>query len=263
MIRLVSEPVTDLRPARPPRRRDRVGWRSVATAVLWLLAVAACAHLVLRSYTDDRYAIDFHVLQDGATRFWDGGSVYSDPWFLLTPSGLLAMLPFGLVGPGVGFAVWNTVSICAVAVGIVCSLRFVGAPLAGPVAAATTLVVCLSESFTSTLMPRDRAPDRWTRVTTERGAECWLTDMDGVLVHEEKALPGAAEFLERLVEQRAPLPGADQQLDLHPARPGRPAGPHRACTCRRSRSGPRRWRPRTSWPPSCPAARPTSSARRA
>ena len=32
--------------------------------------------------------------------------------------------------------------------------------------------------------------------------ECWLTDMDGVLVHEEKALPGAAEFLERLVERQ-------------------------------------------------------------
>ena len=39
-------------------------------------------------------------------------------------------------------------------------------------------------------------------MTTERGPiECWLTDMDGVLVHEEKALPGAAEFLERLVER--------------------------------------------------------------
>ena len=37
-------------------------------------------------------------------------------------------------------------------------------------------------------------------MTIERTqAECWLTDMDGVLVHEEKALPGAAEFLERLV----------------------------------------------------------------
>ena len=30
--------------------------------------------------------------------------------------------------------------------------------------------------------------------------ECWLTDMDGVLVHEEKALPGAAEFLDALRE---------------------------------------------------------------
>jgi NagD protein len=40
-------------------------------------------------------------------------------------------------------------------------------------------------------------------MTTERGPiECWLTDMDGVLVHEEKALPGAAEFLERLVEKQ-------------------------------------------------------------
>src|ERR671916_1567338 len=38
-------------------------------------------------------------------------------------------------------------------------------------------------------------------MTTERvPPECWLTDMDGVLVHEEKALPGAADFLERLVD---------------------------------------------------------------
>jgi len=40
-------------------------------------------------------------------------------------------------------------------------------------------------------------------MTTERKApECWLTDMDGVLVHEEKALPGAADFLARLVERK-------------------------------------------------------------
>ncbi|HET8582354.1 MAG TPA: HAD-IIA family hydrolase [Jatrophihabitans sp.] len=32
-------------------------------------------------------------------------------------------------------------------------------------------------------------------------AECWLTDMDGVLVREEHALPGAVEFLDRLVER--------------------------------------------------------------
>jgi NagD protein len=32
-------------------------------------------------------------------------------------------------------------------------------------------------------------------------AECWLTDMDGVLVHEDQALPGAREFLQRLVER--------------------------------------------------------------
>src|SRR5919112_3457878 len=28
--------------------------------------------------------------------------------------------------------------------------------------------------------------------------ECWLTDMDGVLVHEEQALPGAADFIRAL-----------------------------------------------------------------
>jgi NagD protein len=36
---------------------------------------------------------------------------------------------------------------------------------------------------------------------TIREPDCWLTDMDGVLVHEGRALPGAAEFLERLVER--------------------------------------------------------------
>jgi NagD protein len=40
-------------------------------------------------------------------------------------------------------------------------------------------------------------------MTTERTKpEFWLTDMDGVLVHEEMALPGAVEFLERLVERQ-------------------------------------------------------------
>jgi NagD protein len=40
-------------------------------------------------------------------------------------------------------------------------------------------------------------------MTIERTpAECWLTDMDGVLVHEDKALPGAADFLARLVERQ-------------------------------------------------------------
>ncbi len=40
-------------------------------------------------------------------------------------------------------------------------------------------------------------------MTTERGESCcWLTDMDGVLVHEGLALPGAAEFLQRLVDRQ-------------------------------------------------------------
>ena len=37
-------------------------------------------------------------------------------------------------------------------------------------------------------------------MSAENGIECWLTDMDGVLVHEEHALPGAAEFLQRLAD---------------------------------------------------------------
>ena len=40
-------------------------------------------------------------------------------------------------------------------------------------------------------------------MTIERGeSQCWLSDMDGVLVHEGNALPGAAEFLARLVEKQ-------------------------------------------------------------
>jgi NagD protein len=41
-------------------------------------------------------------------------------------------------------------------------------------------------------------------VTSRATREFWLTDMDGVLVHEERALPGAAEFLDRLVERDRP-----------------------------------------------------------
>jgi NagD protein len=39
-------------------------------------------------------------------------------------------------------------------------------------------------------------------MTTARGpADCWLIDMDGVLVHEGHALPGSVDFLARLVER--------------------------------------------------------------
>lgn len=37
-------------------------------------------------------------------------------------------------------------------------------------------------------------------MSERKPVECWLTDMDGVLVHEEHAIPGAAEFITRLVE---------------------------------------------------------------
>src|SRR5690242_8756359 len=35
--------------------------------------------------------------------------------------------------------------------------------------------------------------------------QCWLTDMDGVLVREEHALPGAAEFLQTLADKERPF----------------------------------------------------------
>jgi len=40
---------------------------------------------------------------------------------------------------------------------------------------------------------------------TGREIQCWLTDMDGVLVHEGQALPGAVEFLDRLRERQRPF----------------------------------------------------------
>ncbi len=39
-------------------------------------------------------------------------------------------------------------------------------------------------------------------MTERKPVDCWLTDMDGVLVQEDRAIPGAAEFLERLKETR-------------------------------------------------------------
>jgi NagD protein len=35
-------------------------------------------------------------------------------------------------------------------------------------------------------------------MTTPRPIDTWLTDMDGVLVHEEEAIPGAADFIDAL-----------------------------------------------------------------
>lgn len=128
------------------------GRRRALTATLWVLALAACGQLIVRSYVEDRFLVDFRALQDGAFRFWDGVSVYQDPYFLLTPSGLLAVVPFGLVGAEAGFVVWNTVSIVAAAFGIACSLRLFDIRLSGPVAATTVLLVSLSESLTSTLL---------------------------------------------------------------------------------------------------------------
>ena len=42
-------------------------------------------------------------------------------------------------------------------------------------------------------------------MTLQRPRECWLTDMDGVLVREGQALPGAGEFIARLIEKERPF----------------------------------------------------------
>ena len=39
-----------------------------------------------------------------------------------------------------------------------------------------------------------------TAMSDSKPIESWLTDMDGVLVHEEQALPGASEFIAALQE---------------------------------------------------------------
>ena len=36
--------------------------------------------------------------------------------------------------------------------------------------------------------------------------ECWLTDMDGVLVHENHPIPGAAELLQQWQDEGKPFP---------------------------------------------------------
>jgi len=42
-------------------------------------------------------------------------------------------------------------------------------------------------------------------MSDREGIECWLTDMDGVLVHENVPLPGAAELLRQWQEQGKPF----------------------------------------------------------
>src|SRR5580693_4773199 len=41
-------------------------------------------------------------------------------------------------------------------------------------------------------------------MTDRSGIECWLTDMDGVLVHENSPVPGAAELLQQWRAQGKP-----------------------------------------------------------
>ena len=42
-------------------------------------------------------------------------------------------------------------------------------------------------------------------MTDRSDIECWLTDMDGVLVHENSPVPGAAELLQQWRDQEKPF----------------------------------------------------------
>jgi NagD protein len=42
-------------------------------------------------------------------------------------------------------------------------------------------------------------------VGTRADVDCWLTDMDGVLVHENQAIPGAAELIQQWTDRRNPF----------------------------------------------------------
>jgi NagD protein len=46
---------------------------------------------------------------------------------------------------------------------------------------------------------------RMVTPTFSKPVRTWLSDMDGVLVHEEAAIPGAAEFVTQLQERGRPF----------------------------------------------------------
>ncbi len=70
--------------------------------------------------------------------------------------------------------------------------------------------------------------------------------MDGVLVHEERAIPGRERLHRSAGGAGASTPRADEQLDLHAPRPAGAAA-RSGSTSRRRSSGRRRSRRRTSW----------------
>ncbi len=93
-----------------------------------------------------------------------------------------------------------------------------------------------------------RTPDMTREITS------WLTDMDGVLVHEGHAIPGAPEFVRALRDKGRPFLILTNN-SIFTARDLRARSRRRASTCRRSRSGRRRSRPRSSSPTRSPGQR--------
>ena len=56
--------------------------------------------------------------------------------------------------------------------------------------------------------------------------ESWLTDMDGVLIHEGVPIPGADAFIKRLRESGKPFLVLTNNSIYTAARPARPPAPH-------------------------------------
>ncbi|WP_051515754.1 glycosyltransferase family 87 protein [Candidatus Blastococcus massiliensis] len=117
---------------------------------LWALAAVAFAVRVVRSFRSPDWHFDFEVLYGGALNLLERQSVYSDEFFLLTPSGLLAMAPFGLLDHDPAFYVWNTVSVLAVVLGVVLTLRLLGEPLGGSPAAGLVLALSILPPMSDT-----------------------------------------------------------------------------------------------------------------
>ena len=77
-------------------------------------------------------------------------------------------------------------------------------------------------------------------MTTQRTIETYLMDMDGVLVHEERLIPGADQFIKRLQETGHRFLVLTNN-SIYTPRPGRPPGPPPACRSPSRPSGPRPW----------------------
>ncbi|GAA4999399.1 hypothetical protein GCM10025734_33830 [Kitasatospora paranensis] len=75
--------------------------------------------------------------------------------------------------------------------------------------------------------------------------ESWLTDMDGVLIHEGTPIPGAEEFLRRLRASGKPFLVLTNNSIYTPATSA-PGSPGWGWRCRRSASGPPPWPPPSS-----------------
>lgn len=91
---------------------------------------------------------------------------------------------------------------------------------------------------------------------TVNDINCWLTDMDGVLVHENQAIPGAAELIGHWVTTGKRFLVLTNNSIYTPATCGRDCFP-RVWTFRKRTFGPRPWQPLSSCAASARVAAPS------